>query len=153
MSKLDEVVSKVQRILVKNYNSVTLDSDGNGFLLDWGSSRVMINCTKINEKMDDIIVTVAALVANDVNPSPELYKEVATSLMGRAYGCTLRMWPKDEEHTKYMVVLESRILGNFLDEDELRAAVEYSASSADYEDDGFAARHGGTVYNPDGNIN
>ena len=81
----------------------------------------------------------------------EIYKEVATSVMGRAYGCSLRMWPADEEITKYFVVLESRILGNFLDEDELRAAVEYSASSADHEDDGFAARHGGTVFNPDGN--
>ena len=151
MSDLNTVVDKVQRILVKNYSGVTLAGDGDEFFIDHGSTRVWISCMKANEELDDIIVQVGALVAADVSPSPELYKEVATSYMGRAFGCSLRMFPADEEHTKYMVVLESRILGNFLDEDELRAAVEYSASSADYEDDGFAARHGGTVFNPDGN--
>ena len=156
MSKLDEVVSKVQRILVKNFTNVTLDQGGNGFLLNQGSTRVWVTCMDgyVNPDSGDddgVIVQVAALIADDLDPSPELYKEVATSVMGRAFGCTLRMWPYDND-TKYRVVLESRILGNFLDEAELKVAVLYAGLSADREDDGFAARHGGTVWNPDGNL-
>jgi len=157
MSKLDEVLNKVQRILVKNYNNVTLNKEGDGFFLNNGSTRISIICfggyvNPDSGEDDGVIVEVSAHIADDLDPSPELYKEVATSVMGRGYGCTLRMWPYDNE-TKYVVVLESRILGNFLDEAELTAAVDYAGLSADDEDDGFAARHGGKVWNPDGNRN
>jgi hypothetical protein len=101
--------------------------------LSTGSSSVYINVGPWNEH--DAVISVRALVAMEVNLSPDLLYFLLLENAGFSFGCFGIL----ERGT---VVFEHGLLGSTLDKDELRNSISVTAWTADEYDDKIVSRWG-----------
>lgn len=143
-ANLDLVQLKVQRYLT-DLGPVSLDSDGD-LSLQVGSARLFVRVLE-HPNGESTLVHLFAFLVDGATLGPELYEYVAT-FDDTIFGTLLVV--KLEDGTG-RVVLRETLLGDFLDADELHAAVLGLAYAGDQLDDEIAEAFGGDVFHPDGN--
>lgn len=139
-SNLLEVRDKVQRILSTRLGSIEVDSDGD-FTIRHESARLFIRCW---EQRDDVIIRLTCPFVFEAQPSPELFRHVATEgayLFGNVTA--------SEGEDGVTLVMHHSLLGNYLDEEELMGAVVRVLGTANEIDDELAAKFGGRVFHED----
>lgn len=150
-----DIKDKVQRILANNFE-VRL-GQGDSYVMKWGSSYVQVSIVgpawnPSTKKEDAYWVNVAAPLLFQVSGSSELYEYIATSHMASIAGLSMALYEVEGSSGLYNLFLETHILGNFLDEDELVNLTAICGMAADANDDDLARMFGGEVSDPDGNF-
>lgn len=147
MADPDQVKQKVQKYLIDSFKEISLDSDGD-FSLTHGSAKVWINVMQLdpdsNATDQPTIVQVEALVLIGVTDGPELWKYIAYRADDFIFG-HLSLMQLDDGTT--VVSLTHRLLGDYLDEEELAQAVISVASEANDLDDTLQRMFGGKRFN------
>lgn len=136
-----EVVNKVQRMLLAVADSVTLVKEG-VFSVRHGSTRAFIE-VRCRESFSWVRISVPVLLK--VQQSPELLKYIAYNddyIFGHLF---LDDW--DDGTT---VMFAHSLLADYLDEAELAHALLGMASSADNLDDELKTRFGGVRFHDEG---
>lgn len=136
----DEVKAKVQHILTKHFD-VGLWGD-RGYYVDRGSTRCFIAVASRGGDDKRVIIRITAPVAFEVPGSPALYEHVARNSDSWLFG-HLAIEPDDDVPGTFSALFVHRLLGGFIDEDELAGAVVAVAMTADEIDDEFVAKFGG----------
>ncbi len=137
-----EVKDRVQRYLAEVIGTVQIDKEGD-FNFRHGSSQVYV---RIKEWSDDsTIVYILSPVCMEVPPSPELFQYIATNSDSYIFG-HLSAQEKDDG---VMVMLTHNLLGEFLDQDELKWALYAIAKTADEIDDEIKEKFGGKTFHED----
>ena len=138
---VDDVKAKVHQYLAKNFE-VGL-SDDLGFHVDYGSTRVFVSVAARGEEADPpIVVRVSAPVAFGVPETPEMLAYVARHTDSWLFG-HLGMAADAEAPETHRVFFVHRLLGNYMEEEELVATVVAVLYTADRIDDDFVAQFGG----------
>lgn len=133
---VDATRGKVQKYLTDLFGTVELDRGG-GFGFRYHSTRVFVSVDSFGD--DQSVVQVFAPVIINAPESDELYEEIACS------GFTLgHLSISDGEGDRKTIVFAHRMLGDFLDPEELETAVMAVAVTADRLDDEFEGRFGGS---------
>ena len=136
---VEEVRSKVQRILTERFGSVRVDQDG-----DFGiQNESAVAFVRVNEWGEETVVHVTAYVLMDVPLSPELYEWVATE--GSYFFGHVRINREDGAATGTLVFNQT-LLGDFLDKAELINALDSVAIIANQLDDELQGRFGGQKF-------
>jgi len=126
------------------FDDVSRNDDGT-WSLHYGSAIVHVQVKVFDE--DGSVVLVSSPSVSGATISPELYEHVATATTFD-FGHLSVVKESDGTGT---VSFSHSLLGDFLDDAELRTAVIAVAYTSDELDDGLAERFGGTVFNPEGN--
>lgn len=136
------------RQLVNEYLAGAFDevevADG-VWTIRYGSAKVDITVDVFDE--DSSVVRVVSPAVTGCAPSPELYKFIATDAPKHAFGHLEAI----EQGDTITITFGHSLLGDFLDDAELRTAVIAVAFTADELDDELAARFGGQVHDASGN--
>lgn len=139
MTNFLELKDKVQRYLTEFFR-VEVDSDGD-FVVRGGSTAVWIRCGVLEEVKDQpTIVEVLARILSGVTPTPELFEYVATSADDHTLG---HLSLAKEDGGTYGIWMTHRLLGDYLDAEEIRWAVGGILWAVDELDDDLKARFGG----------
>jgi hypothetical protein len=138
-ANVELVRNKVQKYLT-SIGPVSIDSDGD-YSLRAGSARVFVR-VQAHPNGESTIVRVFTQAVSGVRLSPELYEFVATNT-STVFG-TLSVF-KNEDGTG-MLVMRETLLGDFIDEEELKYAVLGIAFSTDEIDQELAERFGGRTF-------
>lgn len=144
MPSRNEVKDKVQRILSKNF-ATNLNNDG--FAIKFGSAAVIVSIknepvTVTNEEI--WMVEVVAPVLRDIELSDDLAREIATTNL--RFGAVSFLQSEDQPG---LIGITHTLIGNTLDEDELRFAVSHIGICADDLDDDWQIRFGGKKVSED----
>jgi len=131
-----EVKERVQRSLTKEFGTISVDADGD-YWVTAGSARVYVS---VKEWNDRTLVDVFAQTNFDLTPSPELYEWVAKHSSSYRFG-HVSLVEFDDGTAR--IDFCHRLLGDFLDPDELTVAVGAVGFSADEIDDEIKERFGG----------
>lgn len=134
-----EIKDKVQRYLADIIGNVGIDRDGN-YHFQHGSCHVFVGVQDYGE--ENTVVNVYSPTNLQVPPSPELYKYIAIRAGKFVFG-SLSIQEQDDG---LMVLFGHRLLGEFLDPDELKVAVSAVASTADEIDNQIQEQFGGTIF-------
>lgn len=146
MGNRDAIAAKVQQMLVANFNGVTLTADG-GFSLRFGSARAFIRVVNTGDEPDALTfvgITIPTLIG--VNAGTDLYEYVAYHSDDFRLGHLSVYRQKDDSVDLFVT---HQILGDYLDEEELRVAVSWVAASADRIDDELQTKFGGQRFHED----
>lgn len=111
----------------------------------WGSVHVFLKCRTYGE--EDTLVTINVPLLYGVTPTPELFRHVALHADGWYFGHLSVSQPEGEDRVKLW--LSHALLGDYLDVEELKAAVAAVANTADGLDDELRASFGGQRYHED----
>lgn len=141
-TSVQETRERVQAYLT-SAGRIEIDSDGD-FTFQEGSARVFVGVAE-HPNGDATIVRVFGLMVTGAKLSPELYEYVALNTDNWVFG-HIALHPDDKGTAT--IVFCTRLLGDFLDKDELMYAVFGIANTADQLDDELAARFGGSVFHP-----
>jgi hypothetical protein len=142
MGTVEATTQKVQRMLVSQFNNVTLTEDG--FMLREGSTAVSIRIHDFGTGPDgepSSLVTIWSPVNRDIKPSPELFRWAATEGQQRYFG-RISIYEQPSDGVCHMA-LDHTLLGDFLDPHELFSAVAFVTLAADELDDQIQQRFGG----------
>ena len=134
----DATTGKVQKYLTEGLGSVSIDRDGD-FRIPYGSTECFVS---IRDGFGDhTIVEAWAIVLSEVRPTAELYHHVAENdfTIGN-----LSVYDADDGTVR--LIFSLRLLGDFLDPEELLLAVAMVARTADDLDDELQARFGGRKF-------
>lgn len=131
-----EVKEKVQRSLVREFGTISVDADGD-YWVTAGSARVYVSVKEWNERT---VVEVFAQTNFGLTPSPELYEWVAKHSNSYRFG-HVSLVELDDGTAR--IDFCHRLLGDFLDPDELTVAVGAVGFTADEIDDEIKDRFGG----------
>ena len=140
-NQLVVVKDKVQRYLTDLLGNVQIDRDGD-FNFRQGSAHVFVRVAPLGDERT--FVAVWAQTNHEVPSSPELFKYIATGNQYRFGYLQCR-----EEDGKVSVAFTHRLLGDFLDPDELKMTVVLVAQSADEIDDEIMTKFGGRKFHED----
>lgn len=134
------VKDKVQRWLNDAVGSITIDKDGD-FTFRFGSTQIFIG---VIDQEDRVLVHLQMPLLFEVPLTPELYKYVATE--NAYFFGKLRVVEKDGVG---LVGFEHTLLGDYLDAEELHAAIRGMVNSGDDVDNELQAKFGGRVFHED----
>ena len=140
MTNLLELKDKAQRYLAEVV-PVEIDRDGD-LVIRGESTAVFIRCAHLGDQSDEggpSVVRIFAPILQDVAPTPELFEFVATHSDDWIFG---HLWVhlKDGSAT---IQLAHRLLGDYLDAEEIRWATLAMLNTADKIDDELKSRFGG----------
>ena len=139
MTTLLELKDKVQRYLTETFR-VEVDNDGD-FVIRGESTAVWVRCIVLeNAKDQPTLVKVFARILTEVTPTPELFEYVATSADDYTFG---HLSLDKQDGGTYGIWMTHRLLGDYLDAEEIRWAVGAVVGTADKLDDDLKARFGG----------
>lgn len=145
---LEQLRTKVQRILTDIVGTVRVDKDGD-FRITYKSATVFIECwsspTKNNEQRLGVKFTCP--LVKDVPATPELFKWIAIEGSDYRFG-TVSFWP-DEDGETGLVLLFHNIFANDIDASEVQNAlltVLFTAADLDTE---LQAKFGGEMIGSD----
>lgn len=138
-----QVKEKVQRILVEELGSVSIDKDGD-FFVHFDSAVVFV--TVIDLKDDVTLVKSFAILLSDVPLNADLYRWAATEGQAFHFG---RSRIIEGDNGQGRIIFEHTLLGDFLDPEELKWAVIALGHDANDLDDQLQARFGGNRFNED----
>ena len=105
----------------------------------WGSVHVFLKCRPYGD--EDTLVTINVPLLQRVPPTPELFRHVAFHADDWYFGHLSVSHHDDDERVKLW--LSHALLGDYLDVEELKAAVAALAGTADGLDDELKASFGG----------
>lgn len=131
--------SKVQKFLT-TMGPVSIDSDGD-YSIRAGSARVFVRVSE-HPNGESTLVRVFTQAVDGVRLTPELFEYVATDT-STVFG-TLTVFKKQDGTG--MLIMRETLLGDFLDEDELKYAVLGLVYATDDQDEQLAARFAGEVF-------
>jgi hypothetical protein len=134
---IDEVRERVGAMLMDWLGPVDVDPDGD-FTIRYGSARVFITVVVLDEH--HVLVRVFSPLVRGATESEELYRYAATHSFH--FGA-LTVLPGDGRAD---VVFGHSLLGNTLDDEELRLAVGLIAGAADDLDTEIVRRFGGETF-------
>jgi len=146
MATVEQTTLKVQRLLTGPMGlRIQLEGDLIGVKFTDVSTQVhirIIDWGKDKDGQPQTLVRISSPLLRGVQPTPALYEYLARESPSLWFG-SIRVW--DDEETKGMVsmTLGHTLLGDFLDEEELRVAVFRILNSADELDDELQKRFGG----------
>jgi hypothetical protein len=135
-----QVKEKVQRILTESFGSVTIDKDGD-FYVRFDSAVVYIRVLEL--KNETSIVRSWSIMLSDVQPTPEMYRWVATNGQDNFFG---HASVEEREDGLVNIIFTHFLLGDFLDAEELNWAVIALGKTANELDDQLQARFGGKKF-------
>lgn len=138
MATVAETKDRVQTYLTR-HAPVSIDSDGD-LSVSMGSARVFVRVRE-HPGGEATLVDCWAIALAEVPVTPDLYEFIATGSDSFIFG-HLSLAVDDASNTG-MVFLSHRLLGDYLDEDELMYVVGGLVSSADDIDDDLKDRFGG----------
>jgi hypothetical protein len=142
MPTLLELRDQVQRILAEAVGPLELRPEGD-ITFRHGSARVFVDCTEQEFDNDSrrTLVNVAAPVLFNVPASPALFEYIATNSDNWLFGHLSAA--RDDETGGVNVLMTHRLLGDYLDAEELLSAVIGIVMTAEDLDDELKARFGG----------
>ena len=130
--------AKVEKLLTEATGGKGVQTDSRGlFTFPFESTRVFLGVAPLAEQYS--IIDIHAVTNFDVPASDELRRFLLEASSRAAFGHT----ELAEKDGKALVVFAHRIMGDFLDEEELRSAVSCVALTADRLDDEIQQRFGG----------
>lgn len=131
---------KVQRFLIDQYGSVSIDRDDD-FFVKRGSAVVYIRVFTWGDT--SCLVKVWSILTTDVPLTPDVYRWAAVDGQAYYFGHARVV---EGENGLGRIQFEHVLLGDVLDADELNATVHGVASSGDELDDELVARFGGNRF-------
>lgn len=134
---------KVQQYLTQNFNSVTVDKDGD-FSLRNGSSRIFVR-TWTRDEVDWTVVNLEVPLLFDVKETPAVFEHVALHADDYIFGHLNAVRTDDG----LRICLSHGLLGDYLDEEELVRAVSSMLGIADDIDDELREQFGGHRFHED----
>jgi hypothetical protein len=134
---------KVQRYLTDLVGSVELTPEG-VFTFRAESTRLFVSCRPW-EQTENTLVQLIAPVLQGCEPTPELYKHIATHADDYLFGHLSAR----EDGDKLDILFTHTLLGDFLDPDELKRAVAGMIRTANDLDDALKTRFGGSRFHED----
>jgi hypothetical protein len=138
VTTVEETSERVRRILVDYKGRVEIDASGFSYVS--GSTRVFIRVSQISEGFT--MVSVYAFPLLDVQFTDELYKWIALTSDTFRFG-HLGLSENDDKPGYGAIVFAHNLLGDFLDPEELRWAIDMIASTTDRLDDELKPKYGG----------
>ncbi len=146
MATVDQTMMKVQRLLTGPMGlRIQLEGDFIGVSFTDVSTKVHIKVIDWGKNKDGeprTLVRVSAPLLRGVQPTPALYEYLARESPSLWFG-SIRVWDDDETKGMLSMTLGHTLLGDYLDEDELRVALFQILNSADELDDELQKRFGG----------
>lgn len=139
---LDALQGKVQRMLTSAFGPVHVDADGD-FSIRHDSARLFVHCSEFGD--DSTTVEMFCPVLFEVPESPELFRHIATANSYR-FGS---MHAIEEGEGTYRVMFKYALLGDYLDEEELKNAVIMLLGTANDLDDSLQQQFGGRRFHED----
>lgn len=140
MGSIDVVRNKVQSILAENFNTELTKSGG--WTLRHESARLFVD---LLDQENRVIVKLEVPLLFGVKPTPELYEYVAFHADDYIFG-HLNLVKREEGVDVYF---SHRLLGDYLDTEELRQAVAAVLGVSNDIDDELAAKFGGRRFHDD----
>lgn len=131
---------KVRRLLTEKLGSVQVDQDGD-FTFPFGTTRIFI---RVLGDGDRSFVRLTMPLLMDADPSPELFKYVATE--GSYRMGHLAVFEKDGRAN---VFFNHVLLGDYLDAEELHLAIGAMVNSGDELDNELQTSFGGRKFHED----
>lgn len=146
MATVEQTMMKVQRILTGPMG-LRIQLDGNAMTVSFSdvSTQVRVQVVDWGTNSDGdprSLVRVAAPILWGVRPSAELYEWVAREGGGYLFGHVV-VFDDGENPGSVFLLMTHTLLGDFLDEEELSAAMWGVLSTADNLDDELQQRFGG----------
>jgi hypothetical protein len=146
MATVDETMMKVQRLLTGPMGlRIQLQGDTIGVAFTDSSTQVHIRIVDWGKNKDGeprTLVRVSSPILRGVTPTPALYEYIAREAPRMWFG-SIVLWDDAESPGTVSLTLGHTLLGDFLDEEELRSALFNVLSSADELDDVLQKRFGG----------
>ena len=141
MSSVLNVKDKVQRYLLDLGVRPEVTEDG-GWTFRNGSARVFVRVREqqLGDDSSRTLVDLSAPVLFGVSPTPELWEYVALNADNWIFG---HLWAAKDDDGNVTLILSHRLLGDFLDPEELKSAVAGLAITAEEVDDKLAEQFGG----------
>lgn len=141
MPTVAETKERVQAYLTR-FGPVSIDSDGD-LSLPAGSTRVFVRVRE-HPNGEATLVDVWAIILRKVEVTPALFEYIATNTDNWVFGHPA-LFVDDKTNTA-TVIMTHRLLGDYLDLDELMYVVGGVAGSSDEFDDELQATFGGQKF-------
>jgi hypothetical protein len=146
VATVDQTMMKVQRLLTGPMNlKIQLQGDLIGVVFTDVSTQIHIRILDWGKNKDGeprSLVRISAPLLRGVAPAAALYEYLAREAPRLWFG-NIACWDDEEEKGKLALTLGHTLLGDYLDEEELRSAMYGVLNSADELDDKLQARFGG----------
>ncbi len=146
MATVDQTMMKVQRLLTGPMNlRIQLMGETIGVSFTDSSTQVHIRIVDWGKNKDGeprTLVRITSPILRNVKPTPELYQYLAREAPQLWFG-HVEVYDDAENKGMLFMAMVHTLLGDFLDEEELRAAMFGVLGSADEIDDQLQKRFGG----------
>ena len=146
MATVDQTMMKVQRLLTGPMGlKIVLEGDGIGVQFTDYSTQVHIRIIDWGKGKDGeprTLVRISSPLLRGVKPNPALYEYIAREAPHLYFG-SIRVWDDEETPGLLSLTLGQTLLGDYLDEEELSAAMYNVLNSANEMDDELQKRFGG----------
>ncbi len=146
MATVEQTMMKVQRLLTGPMGlRVELQGDAITARFTDVSTQVRFVVRDFGEDQQgepQTVVGISAPILFEVTPTPELYEWVARKAGNYFFGHVV-VWDDPDGGGKVMLIMTHTLLGDYLDEEELRAAMWGVLATADRLDDELQPRFGG----------
>ena len=146
MANVDQTMMKVQRLLTGPMAlKIQLQGDTIGVVFTDSSTQVHIRIIDWGKGKDGeprSLVRVSSPILRGVKPAPALYEYIAREAPRLWFG-NIAVWDDEESPGMVSLTLGHTLLGDYLDEEELRSAMFGVLNSADELDDVLQKRFGG----------
>lgn len=146
MATVDQTMMKVQRLLTGPMGlKIQLQGDTVGVVFTDTSTQVHIRIIDWGKSKDGeprTLVRISSPMLRGVKPTPALYEYIARETPRLWFG-SIAVWDDEESTGMLSLTLGHTLLGDYLDEEELRAAMFGVLNSADELDDVLQKRFGG----------
>lgn len=146
MATVDQTFLKVQRLLTGPMGlKIQIQGETIGVVFAESSTQVHIRVLdwgKTKEGEPRSLVRISSPVLRGVEPKPELFEYLAREAPKNWFG-NLAVWEDNDDKTKLSVTMGHTLLGDYLDQEELTAALFGVLNAADDIDDKMQQRFGG----------
>ena len=146
MATVDQTMIKVQRILTGPMGlKIQLQGDTIGVTFTDSSTQVHIRIIDWGKSKDGeprSLVRISSPLLREVKPTPALYEYLAREAPQLWFG-NIAVWDDKESPGTVSLTMGHTLLGDYLDEEELRASLFNVLHSADDLDDVLQKRFGG----------
>lgn len=146
MATVDQTMMKVQRLLTGPMGlRIQVQGDTIGVAFSDMSTQVHLRVIDWGENRDgepSTLVRISAPILRGVKPTSALYEYLAREAPRSWFG-NISVWDDEEAPGMVVLTMGHTLLGDFLDEDELGAAMFGVLNAADDLDDQLQKRFGG----------
>jgi hypothetical protein len=146
MATVDQTMMKVQRLLTGPMNlRIQLQGETIGVVFTDASTQIHIRVIDWGKSKDGeprSLVRISSPILRAVPPSPALYEYLAREAPRNWFG-NIAVWDDEEAKGMLSLTFGHTLLGDYLDEEELRAALYSILGTADELDDLLQKRFGG----------